>query len=562
MRKFLIGIISAVTLTATAAHAQEIGGLVMDRDIVTPADMYAMSHNPFTFGTARSMSMAGAFTSLGADLSSMAQNPAGLGFYQRQDLSLTPLMTFNRAKNSAGLAVDGGNRMNRFGFGNIGYAFPVYRGTGAVTGVTVGVGFNRITDLNYKYSFGSDGNMWSVADAMSGLLQDSGLTPGDLMNSTDIFWNDIDPRFWGAAMGYRNGLTDYVDTDSDGEADTWIPTWIGNSVDAGHYMDVISRGSIGEYDLSFGMNFNNKFYLGATFGIQAISQRLSYYYTEDYFYENADSNNPNGIDPSLDYQLRETMFDQEVRLTGAGVNFKVGAIYRPVSNLRIGLAFHTPTARFLDRTYYTAMNTFVQANNDTDPEGFGVGRGDTFERSWSSITLEDLGENGWDFADPMRLMAGISYTFGNRGVISVDYQRDWYNDIRMNENPAGMSNSFWNDTFRDWFKGSNTIRVGAEFKPAPWLALRAGAGYMGGALRDYGQIMSEPVTREMYYYSGGIGFTLSPNVYLDLAYSYTDRKTTDFDLFYYDTPDGIAGSSLYNTRLVRHTGAVTLGFRF
>ena len=72
-----------------------------DNDIVMPTDLLELSQTQFNFGTARSMAMAGAFTSLGADLSSMSINPAGLGMYRHSDLSITPLVTLARADNSA-----------------------------------------------------------------------------------------------------------------------------------------------------------------------------------------------------------------------------------------------------------------------------------------------------------------------------------------------------------------------------------------------------------------------------------------------------------------------------
>ena len=71
----------------------------------------------------------------------------------------------------------------------------------------------------------------------------------------------------------------------------------------------------------------------------------------------------------------------------------------------------------------------------------------------------------WEFTTPARLMFGISYAFGNRGLISVDYERDWYNGMRMKNNPAGGDNEIYNDTFRSWYKGANIVRIGAEFKP-------------------------------------------------------------------------------------------------
>ena len=60
--------------TAAGASAQQWGGLLMDKDLLMPTDMIELSQTQFNFGTARAMAMAGAFTSLGADLSSMSIN--------------------------------------------------------------------------------------------------------------------------------------------------------------------------------------------------------------------------------------------------------------------------------------------------------------------------------------------------------------------------------------------------------------------------------------------------------------------------------------------------------
>ena len=49
----------------------------MDRDIVTPSDLFELSQTTFSLGTARSMAMAGAFTSLGADSYVHGDQPGG-----------------------------------------------------------------------------------------------------------------------------------------------------------------------------------------------------------------------------------------------------------------------------------------------------------------------------------------------------------------------------------------------------------------------------------------------------------------------------------------------------
>ena len=54
----------------------------------------------FYGGTARFMSMGGAFTALGGDISSLSQNPAGLGVFRSSELTITPQL-FN-IKTTAG----------------------------------------------------------------------------------------------------------------------------------------------------------------------------------------------------------------------------------------------------------------------------------------------------------------------------------------------------------------------------------------------------------------------------------------------------------------------------
>src|SRR5674536_391977 len=61
----------------------------------------------FYGGTARFMSMGGAFTALGGDISSLSQNPAGLGVFRSSEITLTPqLFHINTAASFNGLNSD------------------------------------------------------------------------------------------------------------------------------------------------------------------------------------------------------------------------------------------------------------------------------------------------------------------------------------------------------------------------------------------------------------------------------------------------------------------------
>ena len=62
-------------------------------------DAYQISQQDLR-GTARFMSMGGAFGALGGDLSSLSQNPAGIGVYRSNEIGFTLDLQANEAKSS------------------------------------------------------------------------------------------------------------------------------------------------------------------------------------------------------------------------------------------------------------------------------------------------------------------------------------------------------------------------------------------------------------------------------------------------------------------------------
>ena len=118
--------------------------------------------------TARSAAMAGAMTSLGADASSMSINPAGLGMYRTNEVTITPMLSFSRSTTNANGFE--GNGTNRFAIGNFGMVAKLRESSTGVTAVNMGFAYNRTADFNYRYSFsnaGAVGNA-SIADVLLG----------------------------------------------------------------------------------------------------------------------------------------------------------------------------------------------------------------------------------------------------------------------------------------------------------------------------------------------------------------------------------------------------------
>ena len=551
-----IALVAMAALLSWSASAQSFGGLLIDRDGMMSSDMYELSQVNFGFGTARSMAMAGAFTSLGGDVSAMALNPAGLGMYRTNDFSITPMMSFQKANNSA--ANWGDNSRSRFSMGSMGLVLNLFEegGSGLVS-LNFGFGYNRIADLNYRYGFHSasapsTSPLRSITDVFSLQMGGSGIypsTPGGPLN-----YDFSQAYFWGGILAYNGWL---LDAEGSGADRYWTnANRIGINAGVGHTIGVESRGSIGEYDISMGMNFDNKIYVGATLGLQVVDWKRGFYYSEDYLY--------NGQMPIAGYdesgepiiltEAAEWMdYDQMVNISGTGVNFKVGIIYRPIPALRFGMAIHTPTFYSLERDYQAFMGTnFSQPKNGNNGDLTPV--------------LSDMGENAWDFTSPTRLMFGASYTIAKMAIVSIDYERTWYNGIRMKDVPNGFDiyPADYRAQMKENYKGANTLRAGVELKPVPFISLRAGYGLSAGMLRhNKNEYTSRPQNYRTEAITAGVGFSFGRTT-LDFAYQNIQNKLTSYYLYWATDALGDLNteSPRYTTNFSRNYAVVTLGYRF
>ena len=554
------------------------GGSVVNRDMLWASDFAELSRTHL-FGTARAMGMGGAFTSLGADLTSMSLNPAGLGMYRSSEFSFTPLVSVSHASTD-GTATWQNNNKTRFAFANIGVALNVFEsGTGALTSLTFGLGLNRIADFNTRYSFSSEslfepsaGNgapvlMPTIGDIFSQQLNSWGTRPN---SSNQLLMQDLHPSVWPATLGYDGYMVDYF---ADGGNNPWGVARIGGNASVLHSMDVVNSGSINEFDISLGGNINNIVYFGATLGIQSVYKRTAMTYQEEYGYFNTNGvaqtlNRETGEWSNLTEQLEMMNLYQRMTIDGSGVNLKLGVVVRPIAGLRLGAAFHTPTYYSLDYSYRAGITTRIVQTEDIINNGpiHGVEKGN------DSPTATNEGPDNWSFTSPARLMFGASYTFGNFAIVSVDYERDWYNGIRMKDVPRynDLSTEDYKAEFKHNFQATNSLRVGAEIRPLPFLALRVGGGFTDSMLKErdtytYGVNTGMPVTYESCYVSAGLGVSLSRGVSLDIAYQNVSDRLNGYQLFFsqdYDTGDLKTWSGAYETSLTRHYIAMTLNFRF
>lgn len=487
-------------------------------------ELLSFSRQNFGISSARSAGMGGAFTSLGADAASMSINPAGIAMYKNGEVSISPgLRISGRTADYSSPAGSISNRMNNTK-ANVGSFSMVYAGDN----FAVGFGMNRLADFNGRsrsLSFNGNtalGEKFSIGDMFVEQLYGAS-TASIGAPERDIYqaFYKYPPAMWGAIMGYQAGLLDPV-AGSDPQTYTMAGTIQNGTL---LYPEWYRRttGAINEYTLSGGYNVKDILYIGATLGIQDI-----YYNRYDTYSEVTSANNVG---------LESMFYNQNLRMSGAGVNIKVGATVRPLPWLRVGVAYHSPTWINMSEEYDADMTVWDTRYKDP-------GYSDT-----------PILRNEYNMRTPSRLLTGVSATIGNYGIISVDYERTWYQNMKYTSD--GYQDV--NDDIRALYAPTNIVRAGVEFRPVGSLFLRAGYGYSssvykGADFKKYG---------EYQQISGGIGYRTRV-VNIDLAYVYGKANQMPYKPFDYTASDGyqVSTDGTIYTKERNHNIILTLAFKF
>ena len=533
-------------LASAVAVAQSTSGLLLNKDILPASTILSLSQRE-SVGTARSMGMGGAFTSLGADMASFGYNPAGFGMYQRNEISVSLGLGVTKSNNNyyGSESLRLGNSAVRASINNVGASFKVYEGTGKLVAINFAMGYNKVADYNYNMRYDGPASKASLADAFADIANRGELginENGKICDPKGYFDYDMDPYYWGTAIINRgdNG---------------WYPDEIANGAEMAQRTNLKSRGSAGEWSFAFGFNINNIVYLGASLDIQSITCKQTINYREDISYPNG---NP---DPAnYPYQLQNFRFVQSTTIDGSGVGAKFGIVVRPVGGLRIGMALHTPSYYSLAYQYSAYLTSKALSVGD-NPYEWDVLDGAVYAEEESPV-LRDGGNNRWSFTTPLRLLVGVSYAVGPYAVFSVDYQFDNYKRTKLNYAP--VETGYDNGVFRYGLKGVHTLRTGIEAKPVPWLSLRVGGGIKSKVLRkNYDFVaFSEPVEDCSWYASTGIGFRCGKVTSIDLSYQYRNIKYSDYYSYFTQLGDIPNHSPLHGLDMLKHNIAVTFAFRF
>jgi hypothetical protein len=110
-------------------------------------------------GTARFAGMSGAYGAVGADFSSLSQNPAGIGLYRKSEFTITPVLSSNNiTSNYMGTSIS--DSRNTMYLGNIGYVFSqnLKGHAGPLVNIQFGFGVNQLARFNNRMTISGFNN--------------------------------------------------------------------------------------------------------------------------------------------------------------------------------------------------------------------------------------------------------------------------------------------------------------------------------------------------------------------------------------------------------------------
>lgn len=467
-------------------------------------------------GTARAAAMGNAFGALGGDFTSLSINPAGVAVYRSGEFTFTPSL--------GNTSVDGtylGNTANdtkyNVSLDNIGYVATIPTGSNSESGVvsfSVGLGFNKLGSFSMRSLAEGSNSKNSILDYFT-----------DNMNSDKSYYlgneaERLDPYY--ELLAWDTYLVNY---------DPNSKEYFNDIRDYGYKQSqrktIDRKGYINEYLISFGANFNHKVYLGATVGIHDV-----------YFKENA---NLYEWYPNKDNQYFDNLdFATNFKTAGSGFNLKIGAIVKATENLRLGLAFHTPTFYKLSDNYFNTMKSYnaddtgVMGNHSAKPDQEGV--------------------YDYEIETPMKTILSAAYLFGKKALVSVDYEIVDYSSAKLKNGSDGYDYYDQNQVIKDAYKTVGNLHLGAEYRVSPTFSLRAGYENYGSAFKSsYLNQKSMNSNSSYSTISGGFGVRQG-NVFFDAAVKHV--ITDEYLNLYPSAPE----MAKYDTK--QNSLVFTIGYKF
>ena len=484
MKKYILLLITIITVNII--QAQEI------RDALR----YSQEN---LNGTARFRAMSGAFGALGGDLSSINVNPAGSAIFANNQLGFT--LNNTSINNNSNFFDNTTNvKDSSFDLNQAGGVF-VFKNQNKLNNwkkFSVAINFENTNVLNNSiYSAGTNPSN-SIANYF---LSYANGVPLNVLEDSN--YDELGHGAQQAFLGYQGYIINPVNNN---------PTntnYTSNVPAGGNYYQentITAKGYNGKLSFNAATSFKDKLYIGVNLNSHFVDFRQSSRFYED-----------NEAPLTPDYTVSRVQFDNDLYTYGTGFSFQLGAIAKLSKELRLGIAFESPT--------------WLRLNDEFTQKLIGVSANTSEE-----LAPDVVNPNTTNYYEPYKLQTpskwtgSMAYVFGKKGLISVDYAIKDYSSIQFKPNSDPYYRTL-NNKMNGLLNSASELRLGAEYKIEAW-SLR------GGYRLEQSPYKNKTTIGDLTGYSGGIGYNFG-GTKLDLSYA-TFKRATQQGFFEQGLTDGAA----------------------
>jgi hypothetical protein len=291
-----------------------------------------------------------------------------------------------------------------------------------------------------------------------------------------------------------------------------------------------TRGGQYQLNLSWGGNYDDRFYFGGGIGVQTVDYTQRRTFLENQY---ADENgNPDDLIEFIEITDR-------LDIEGTGINATLGVIARPVNFMTLGVSYVTPT-------YYNLNEeSDFTFSNQWNPNIFYVAGPDTVDLGFISTT-SDIQISDYNLRTPSRLNLGTAFFIGKYGFITGDVEFVDYSAAQLKSNDFIVTED--NDVIRDIYRNVVNYRLGAEVRLDAF-RLRGGFSHQSDPYKD------STFDRSTQFYTFGGGYR-NENYFFDLA------LVNSFQNSFYNPYTLPEDSPIAETETRITRAVVTVGFVF
>jgi len=407
-------------------------------------------------GSARFEAMGGSFGALGADISVVQINPAGMGRFSSSQLSFTPRLTINNTSSSFAQR-EKNVHQSAFSIPAIGLVLvnDISGNNNGDLYAQFGLGFNKIAYFRQKTAI-SGRQFPSLLDDF--ITQAQGIDPNELTSSfpfsTSLAWETYAINYDSVQKSYSSYL---------------------NSGDMLMERDIVSKGGLNELFFSYSINRLNRLYYGFSFNIRTYRYEESYTHREEL--------------SILEPDFESFTYRYSLNTSGAGFNGKLGIIYLLSEGFRLGLSYHSPTVISLtDRWTADMTSSFKLSGEKNIPSD-----------------LVPYGEYKYRMYTPMRTVVSLAGILGMHLAINGDLEYVDYRQAKLRAtrdltyDPYDFTSE--NKNARDRLTSAFNYRIGLEYTLYQRWFFRLGYASYGGGYKKT-QKIDPTVDRSI---SGGLG---------------------------------------------------------